>query len=37
MLSKIEVYTNQGERFMASTNMTFAKLPKSTADNSKKI
>ena len=37
MLSKIEVYTNQGERFMASTNMTFAKLPKSTADNSKKL
>lgn len=37
MLSKIEVYTNQGERFLATTNMTFAKLPKSTADNSKKI
>ena len=37
MLSKIEVYTNQGERFLATTNMTFAKLPKSTADNSKKL
>ena len=37
MLSKIEVYTNQGERFLATTNMTFAKLPKSTADNVKKI
>ena len=37
MLSKIEVYTNQGERFLATTNMTFAKLPKSTADNAKKI
>ena len=37
MLSKIEVYTNQGERFLATTNMTFAKLPKSTADNTKKI
>lgn len=37
MLSKIEVYTNQGERFVATTNMTFAKLPKSTADNAKKI
>ena len=37
MLSKIEVYTNQGERFLATTNMTFAKLPKSTAENSKKI
>lgn len=37
MLSKIEVYTNQGERFLATTNMTFAKLPNSTADNSKKI
>ena len=37
MLSKIEVYTNQGERFLATTNMTFAKLPKSTAENAKKI
>lgn len=37
MLSKIEVYTNQGERFLATTNMTFAKLPKSTADNAKKL
>ena len=37
MLSKIEVYTNQGERFLATTNMTFAKLPKSTSDNAKKI
>jgi len=37
MLSKIEVYTNQGERFLATTNMTFAKLPKSTAENSKKL
>ena len=37
MLSKIEVYTNQGERFLATTNMTFAKLPKSTAENTKKI
>ena len=37
MLSKIDVYTNQGERFLATTNMTFAKLPKSTADNAKKI
>lgn len=37
MLSKIEVYTNQGERFLSTTNMTFAKLPKSTADNAKKI
>ena len=37
MLSKIEVYTNQGERFLSTTNMTFAKLPKSTADNSKKL
>ena len=37
MLSKIEVYTNQGERFLATTNMTFAKLPKSTVDNAKKI
>lgn len=37
MLSKIEVYTNQGERFLATTNMTFAKLPKSTSDNSKKL
>lgn len=37
MLSKIEVYTNQGERFLSTTNMTFAKLPKSTAENSKKI
>ena len=37
MLSKIEVYTNQGERFLATTNMTFAKLPKSTSDNVKKI
>ena len=37
MLSKIEVYTNQGERFLATTNMTFAKLPKSTAENVKKI
>lgn len=37
MLSKIEVYTNQGERFLATTNMTFAKLPKNTADNAKKI
>lgn len=37
MLSKIEVYTNQGERFLATTNMTFAKLPKSTVDNSKKL
>ena len=37
MLSKIEVYTNQGERFLATTNMTFAKLPKNTADNSKKL
>lgn len=37
MLSKIEVYTNQGERFLATTNMTFAKLPKSTTDNSKKL
>ena len=37
MLSKIEVYTNQGERFLATTNMTFAKLPKNTAENAKKI
>lgn len=37
MLSKIEVYTNQGERFLSTTNMTFAKLPKSTAENSKKL
>ena len=37
MLSKIEVYTNQGERFLSTTNMTFAKLPKSTAENAKKI
>lgn len=37
ILSKIEVYTNQGERFLATTNMTFAKLPKSTADNAKKL
>lgn len=37
MLSKIEVYTNQGERFLATTNMTFAKLPKSTVENAKKI
>ena len=37
MLSKIEVYTNQGERFLSTTNMTFAKLPKSTSDNVKKI
>jgi len=37
MLSKIEVYTNQGERFLATTNMTFAKLPKSIAENAKKI
>ena len=37
MLSKIEVYTNQGERFLSTTNMTFAKLPKSTAENTKKI
>jgi len=37
MLSKIEVYTNQGERFVSTTNMNFAKLPKSTADNAKKI
>lgn len=37
MLSKIEVYTNQGERFLATTNMTFAKLPKNTSDNAKKI
>ena len=37
ILSKIEVYTNQGERFLATTNMTFAKLPKSTSDNAKKI
>lgn len=37
MLSKIEVYTNQGERFVSTTNMNFAKLPKSTADNTKKI
>ena len=37
MLSKIEVYTNQGERFLATTNMTFAKLPKNTAENSKKL
>ena len=37
MLSKIEVYTNQGERFLATTNMTFAKLPKSTIENAKKI
>lgn len=37
MLSKIEVYTNQGERFLATTNMTFAKLPKSTSDNAKKL
>lgn len=36
MLSKIEVYTNQGERFLSTTNMTFAKLPKSTAENAKK-
>lgn len=37
MLSKIEVYTNQGERFLSTTNMTFAKLPKNTAENAKKI
>jgi hypothetical protein len=37
MLSKIEVYTNQGERFLATTNMTFAKLPKNTAENAKKL
>ena len=37
MLSKTEVYTNQGERFLATTNMTFAKLPKNTAENAKKI
>ncbi len=37
MLSKIEVYTNQGERFLATTNMTFAKLPKNTVENAKKL
>ena len=37
MLSKIEVYTNQGERFLSTTNMTFAKLPKNTAENAKKL
>ncbi len=28
LLSKVEVYTNYGERFTSSTSMNFAKIPK---------
>lgn len=37
LMSKTEVYINAGERFTATTNMDFAKLPSSTKDNMKKI
>lgn len=37
LMSKTEVYINAGERFTATTNMDFAKLPKSTKENSKSL
>lgn len=37
LMSKTEVYVNSGDRFVSTTNMDFAKLPKSTKENAKKI